>query len=602
MKISSGIIDVDRLYVPHAITCDENNIIVSDSGNHRVLIWTRPITSNFQTPDVVLGQADMISVSANRGVIASPTASTLFSPRKVEYDGTRLFVADASNHRVLIWNSLPTINGQAADLVLGQTLFTTRTSGVSSNKFNNPQGIAIDSSNLYIADSTNNRVLVWSLTTPISSWSNGRAADLVLGQTNFTNNSINRGGVVGLDSLANPIRLISNGTQLALSDYNNRRILVWNTLPTVNGQSADFQLGQISNSARNNMTSTETMISDYKTPFTRSSFLAPSGKLYVASGVNRTLLFNSIDKNYPQSSVVLGQPDFVTTEFPLAQSASTLLASEYVYVDSVDQKIFVSDFSRILIWNSEPTSNNQSADIVLGQTSFTNNTGGISSSRFNTVLGICRVTDKLFVVDGGNNRVLRFTYPLSNGMAADLVLGQVNFTSNTANGGLGFLATQAQALNRPYNLYCDDNHLIVTDSNNNRVLIWNSLPTVNNQAPDVVLGQPDFTSRVENNGGISSKSLSTPRGIASDGTRLFVAEYPNNRILIWNTIPTSNFAPADSVMGQDSFTTNIVDCKSVDSLKISHKCFSPGPIQYIGNNRLLITDYNLVRILILPIP
>ena len=36
--------------------------------------------------------------------------------------------------------------------------------------------------------------------------------------------------------------------------------------------------------------------------------------------------------------------------------------------------------------------------------------------------------------------------------------------------------------------------VVVADTNHNRVLIWNRIPTINNQPADVVVGQPDFTS------------------------------------------------------------------------------------------------------------
>lgn len=39
-------------------------------------------------------------------------------PVGVSTDGTRLYVADAHNNRILVWNSLPTKSGQAADWVI----------------------------------------------------------------------------------------------------------------------------------------------------------------------------------------------------------------------------------------------------------------------------------------------------------------------------------------------------------------------------------------------------------------------------------------------------------------------------------------------------
>ena len=44
----------------------------------------------------------------------------MLNPTSVTTDGTRLFVSDLGFNRVLIWNTIPTANGQAADVVVGQ--------------------------------------------------------------------------------------------------------------------------------------------------------------------------------------------------------------------------------------------------------------------------------------------------------------------------------------------------------------------------------------------------------------------------------------------------------------------------------------------------
>ena len=61
--------------------------------------------------------------------------------------------------------------------------------------------------------------------------------------------------------------------------------------------------------------------------------------------------------------------------------------------------------------------------------------------------------------------------------SADIVLGGIDF--NDAGGSLLF--------NHIGHIASDGTHLILSDRNNNRVLIWNSLPT-GNTPPDVVLG------------------------------------------------------------------------------------------------------------------
>ena len=118
---------------------------------------------------------------------------------------------------------------------------------------------------------------------------------------------------------------------------------------------------------------------------------------------------------------------------------------------------------------------------------------------------------------------------------ADLTLSAVDF--NKTGGPLRF--------NRPSGLTTDGTRLVMTDVFNNRVLIWNSAPTHTNQAPDIVLGQPNFTT---NEPGSGRNQLNWPLSASTDGTRLAVTDTYNDRILIWTEFPTSNAEPADIVL------------------------------------------------------
>lgn len=50
-------------------------------------------------------------------------------PLDVAFDGQNLVAADGGNNRVLVFESLPTAIGQPAQLVLGQSSFTTNITG-----------------------------------------------------------------------------------------------------------------------------------------------------------------------------------------------------------------------------------------------------------------------------------------------------------------------------------------------------------------------------------------------------------------------------------------------------------------------------------------
>jgi hypothetical protein len=151
------------------------------------------------------------------------------------------------------------------------------------------------------------------------------------------------------------------------------------------------------------------------------------------------------------------------------------------------------------------------------------------------------VGDEIWVEEiDSDYEVEQDTTPLSfeTALSADIMLSGIDF--NNTGGPLLF--------NHVGHIASDETHLILADRNNNRVLIWNSLPT-SNTSPDIVLGQKDFTS---NNPGDGMDNLNWPISVATDGERIFVADTYNDRILIWNSFPTSNGQPADVVLQNES--------------------------------------------------
>jgi len=195
------------------------------------------------------------------------------------------------------------------------------------------------------------------------------------------------------------------------------------------------------------------------------------------------------------------------------------------------------------------------ADLVFGQPDFTSNTpnnGGISASSLaNPVSVDLDFGGNLFVADPGNNRVLLYFFPKGTDKIADLVLGQPNLGSNAPNNP----ALGPSSLSNPTDLILDAaGNLYVADSNNHRVLVYLD-PINTDTVADLVLGQPNFVSRIANNGGVSASSLVAPGGLALDAAgNLYVAD-TNNRVLVYLD-PLNTDTVADVVFGQPNFTSN----------------------------------------------
>ncbi|MBN2353736.1 MAG: chitobiase/beta-hexosaminidase C-terminal domain-containing protein [Spirochaetales bacterium] len=278
------------------------------------------------------------------------------------------------------------------------------------------------------------------------------------------------------------------------------------------------------------------------------------GKLFLPDyGNNRVLVFNSIPAaNNTAADYVIGQPSLTSNT---AGTSSTVISGPES-VSCNGTKLIIDDYTnnRVLVYNSIPSFSGAAADVVVGQTDFTSSSSGLSASKINGAeSAFITSNDKLLIADSVNNRVLIFnSIPASNGASADVVLGQANFTSN----GSG---CSQSALHTPTDVWSDGARVIVSDADNNRLLIWNTFPTSNNQPADVVVGQNNFTS---NSNGTAVNKFRRPWEFTASPSadQLIVTDLDNHRVLIFNSIPTSNGANADVVLGQPDFTTRTAAC------------------------------------------
>jgi len=238
-----------------------------------------------------------------------------------------------------------------------------------------------------------------------------------------------------------------------------------------------------------------------------------------------------------------------------------------MFTDGVRLFVASPTHHRVLIWNTLPTENNAPADLVVGQPDFAEPSsvpGGVSNigECRSGQDGLCRPWDvafdgqHVFVADNGNNRVLIWnSLPTTSGQPADVVLGQPDFDSTAPGGG-------ATGMTSPTHLHADGQRLFVSDTYNQRVLIWNTIPTTNGQPADLVLGKPSFDAPPHE----TSPTLNLPMGLYSDGNHLFLADNSNHRVLIWNTIPTVSGQLPDLVLGQPDFES-VVPSSNRDGLR-----------------------------------
>jgi hypothetical protein len=123
-----------------------------------------------------------------------------------------------------------------------------------------------------------------------------------------------------------------------------------------------------------------------------------------------------------------------------------------------------------LIWHPIPSANHAAADVVLGQPDMSSGSAGKpSATRLSSPSSVhVDATGRLYVVDQGNHRILYWNaIPSANGAAADGVLGQPNLDSGLANNG----GLDADRLQSPSALIAVDDRLYVSDGGNDRMLV-----------------------------------------------------------------------------------------------------------------------------------
>ncbi len=572
---TNGVVDyraISALSVanPSDVAMGGGMLAVADRGNNRVLLYKQSdLTSNNFSASIVVGQPDMASYVPNFDQ-KTPSAARLSGPSGVALDGTHLIVADSENHRVLIWNSVPTANGTPADVVLGQVDFASRRPNSGRGDANNdgfsdagadgffyPTGVTSDGTHLFVADRLNNRVLGWS-TFPTS---NGKAADVVIGQADFVTSTANAAGgpfAIAPNGLNLPTGVTLQGTTLWVADTENNRVVRWDNVTTA--PTAGAFIGQASGNVVSNPNYQQPADTNTGFPQTQptstNTMLRPrgvaiaSGRMFVSEGdSNRVHMFDAATfaplGELGQNVDTIGTPD------TSGVTAATLSNPLGVATDGTSLWVADAANHRVLGYGASGLTTGAAAQSVIGQpstlTSGFNQSSSAAVSVTSSPRGLALQNGNLYVADTNNNRVLVMKTPVASGDVPQFVYGQPDDALNLVNSGAG---ASVHTLNAPRGVFADGNHVIISDTGNNRVLIFDATATTNDAT--LVLGQASFSTATPNGGGASLATLQQPTAAFTDGTSLFVADTGNHRVLVWKAFPTTNGQAADFVLGQSS--------------------------------------------------
>ncbi|TAD85157.1 MAG: hypothetical protein EAY75_11810 [Bacteroidetes bacterium] len=297
------------LLAPRGVCLHGNVLVVSDTGQNRVFVWKNFSYATHQPADIVLGQAN--AKATGRNAQGAAAACTMQYPSGVWTNGQKLIVADAWNHRVLIWHSLPTQHGQPADVVVGQQDFThTEPNGAGigaapkANSLYWPYGVWSLNNALWIADTGNRRVLYFSAI-PTENWA---TADGVIGQPDMHSRDYDGQHAIW------PYAVKTNEAgRLLITDTQYYRVMLWQQQHmALQGMPANVLIGQPDFGA-NGQNQYGLKPAPHTLNWTYDACFTENGLAVADTGNSRILHWNQLPEghNLPANDQ-LGQPDFCT--------------------------------------------------------------------------------------------------------------------------------------------------------------------------------------------------------------------------------------------------------------------------------------------------
>lgn len=322
---------------------------------------------------------------------------------------------------------------------------------------------------------------------------------------------------------------------LVVADSGNHRVLLWHGIPTVDEQPADVVLGQPDGATEGRAAGGRGPERGMNLP---TGVLVHDGRLVVADAWHhRILIWDTVPRHSDVApDVVLGQPDASSVE---PNGGAGCWAGSFYWpfgIAVIGDAFWVADTGnrRVLGWRNGIPAPGEPADVVLGQPSAAhreeNRGGSAGPASFRWPHDIAGHDDLLLIADAGNHRILGWSPPPDDDRPADVLIGQPDFGSSQE---WPYGPHTGDRFRFPYALGLAGDRLAVADTANNRILLWDSLPTHGRPA-DHVLAQPHFGANGENRWtSVQRDTLCWPYGLALCGGRLAVADSGNNRVVIW---------------------------------------------------------------------
>lgn len=444
-------------------------------------------------------------------------------PGTIDSDGIRLALADRNNNRVLVWNKLPQNASTPPDMVLGQKNFVTNNPGSGLDQMNWPTSVALAGGKFIVADTNNDRILVWNDVPK----TNGQTADMAI-----------------KNNIRWPWGVWTDGKKMAVVSTGKGSIMLWNNFPLQSDQPADIAITAPEIGTPRMVTSNgeSLIIGDHNAKVSGAASESGAGPGGGAGAFFWKKWPTQNDQRF----------DFFMPDFGAWKRGDFTASGKLALLSDT-----------LLIWNTFPADTNDRADIENGFKYLTGDGSGLAA-----------ISEKLYISSANGNKIVVFnSLPSSLAARPDFALGVQNVDDN----GL----EQNFLLGNPVPA-TDGKSLFVSADFDCKLYVWKNLPDESGARPDLVFDtsgigcawdnvlfgntfamagkdavmiwnslptearKPDTVFR----GRIGSVKFDELRGIAMDSRYFYLSDWRKNKIYVWDGVPEKTSEPKFSISTQ----------------------------------------------------
>ena len=469
-----GIGSAAQFYNPSGITCDGQSLYVTDSGNYtirKLVIATGEVTT-------IAGLAGSDGSTDGTG-----SSARFYYPIGITTDGTNLYVADTGSHTirkiVIATGVVTTIAGLA-----GSGGSTDGTG--NATRFVSPRGITTDGTNLYVADTSNHTIRKIVITTG--------EVTTIAGLAGYFNSTDGTGNAARFFS---PEGITTDGINLYVAEKWNDTIrmigITTGEVTTIAGLTGSYGSTDGTGSAARFDTPIG-IACDGQNLYVADTSNRTIRKLVIATGEVTTLAGDGYDSGFNDG---IG-------------SAARFNSPKGITIDGIN--LYITDqytIRKLVIATGEVTT-------LAGLAYNTGSTDGIGSvARFSSPDGISTDGTNLYVAESNNHTIRKIVIATGEVTTIAGLAGSDGSTDGTGSSARFYY---------PTGITCDGQNLFITDSRNHTI----RMIVISTGEVTTIAGLAGSEGSTDGRG--SSARFHYPSGITCDGQNLFITDSWNDTI------------------------------------------------------------------------